>query len=95
VNFYAEKVRALTKRKRARDLYDINYLLSKNVKLDKKLVEEKLKYYDEEIDLRIIEKSIEDIKNYWIEEMKILTRSTPEYSEVASFVLKKLRDGLS
>lgn len=90
----AEKIRAITKRKRARDLYDINYLLDKNVKLEKNLVAEKLRYYNEEIDFRQVGESIKEIKNYWRVEMKMLTRNPPEYSEVATHVLKKLKEGL-
>jgi len=41
----AEKVRALLIRTKGRDLFDIYYLLSKDIKLDMKLVNRKLEYY--------------------------------------------------
>lgn len=41
----AEKVRAIMTREKGRDIYDLWFLLSKNIVIDKKLVEEKLKYY--------------------------------------------------
>lgn len=91
----AEKVRAITTRKRARDLYDLNYLLSKNVRVEGRLVEEKFRYYSEEMDLSRIEESVGGMKDLWASEMKTLTRNPPEYTVVAGFVLEKLREGLS
>ncbi|NYZ74618.1 nucleotidyl transferase AbiEii/AbiGii toxin family protein [Candidatus Micrarchaeota archaeon] len=41
----AEKVRATMTRNRARDVYDLLFLIGKGVSFDKGLVEEKLKYY--------------------------------------------------
>lgn len=41
----AEKIRAILTRKRGRDLYDLWYLLTQSVRLDDKLIREKLKYY--------------------------------------------------
>lgn len=91
----AEKIRAIVKRNQPRDLYDIHYLLNKKVGLDKKLAEEKLGYYNEKLDLGKIENSIKNIKNSWSREMNRLTRSPPEYGDVAGFVLKKLKKELS
>ncbi|HLE49520.1 MAG TPA: nucleotidyl transferase AbiEii/AbiGii toxin family protein [Patescibacteria group bacterium] len=41
----AEKIRAILIRKKGRDIYDLWYLLSQGVVVDKQLVLEKLKYY--------------------------------------------------
>ncbi len=42
----AEKIRAILVRGKGRDLFDIYFLLSKGVKLNKKFIEEKLKFYN-------------------------------------------------
>lgn len=42
----AEKIRALLTRNKGRDIYDLWFLLSKNIVIDRDLVEEKLNYYD-------------------------------------------------
>jgi predicted nucleotidyltransferase component of viral defense system len=42
----AEKIRALLTRNKGRDIYDLWFLLRKNIEIDKDLVEEKLKYYN-------------------------------------------------
>lgn len=41
----AEKIRAILNRKKERDLYDLWFLLSKGIKINKGLVQEKLSYY--------------------------------------------------
>ena len=86
----AEKIRALATRAKPRDLYDVNYLLEKNVRLDEELVEKKLGYYNEELDLSKMEDSIKNLENVWAKELKMLLRNPPEYAEVSQFVLKKL-----
>ena len=42
---FAEKIRAMLTRGKGRDLFDIYFLLSKEIKLNKKFIEEKLKFY--------------------------------------------------
>lgn len=42
----AEKVRAIMTRTRARDVYDTSFLLDRNTKIDMKLIEAKLAYYN-------------------------------------------------
>lgn len=42
----AEKIRAILTRDKGRDIYDLWFLLNKNVPIKKELVEEKLKYYN-------------------------------------------------
>jgi len=57
---FAEKIRALLTRDKGRDLYDIWYLLNQGVSMDKKLVQEKLKYYNlEDTKEKEIKKKIE------------------------------------
>lgn len=45
---FAEKIRAIATRKKGRDLYDLWYLSTRGVKLDAKLVQQKLSYYHKE-----------------------------------------------
>jgi len=42
----AEKVRAMSIRRRARDLYDIAFLLKKGVSMEYELINKKLSYYN-------------------------------------------------
>lgn len=57
----AEKYRALMKRSKGRDLYDIWYLLHKGVMADPKVIQRKLDYYNEKFDLRGL---VEKVRNW-------------------------------
>lgn len=43
----SEKIRAITRRRKGRDIYDLWYLLAQGAKLDLNLIAEKFKYYNE------------------------------------------------
>jgi predicted nucleotidyltransferase component of viral defense system len=55
----AEKFRALWRRKRGRDLFDIWFLLSQGEKFDQKLVQKKYDLYQEKLDLQQIREKID------------------------------------
>ncbi len=57
----AEKIRALLKREKGRDLFDIWFLLSKDIKIDMDIVNKKMEYFNEKIKLEDI---IDKIKNF-------------------------------
>lgn len=62
----AEKIRAITARKKGRDVYDIWYLLNRGIKLDRKLIDKKLAFYGEEYDR---DKIIQKIKEWEAKEL--------------------------
>jgi len=57
----AEKVRAITKREKGRDLFDLWFLLSKGGALDKEFIGKKLEFYKEDFNLK---KLIRKIKGW-------------------------------
>jgi len=63
----AEKVRAILTRTRGRDIFDLYFLLSKNVAIDWKLVNKKMKYYKKKADLDKLIKKIEKFPQKGIE----------------------------
>ncbi len=56
----AEKIRAITTRNKGRDLFDLWFLLQNNHKLDLKLIQTKLDYYNEKFDRDNLIKTIKD-----------------------------------
>lgn len=94
----AEKFRAITNREKGRDLYDFLFLLKKNIKFNLKLVEEKLKFYDEKYSPK---KFTERIKNWDEKELdsdlrKFLPlKDRAIIPEIKSLLLKKLGEGAS
>jgi len=86
----AEKIRAVLSRNKARDLFDLWFLLGKGVEFDENLVIEKFKYYRQEWDYDEFEKSIEKKKVIW-GELKPLVKTVPDFAEVKNLVLKEAK----
>ncbi len=63
----AEKVRAIFKRTKGRDIFDLWFLLSKKIPVDWDLVNDKMKIYNESADLRRLVRSIEKVNQAEIE----------------------------
>lgn len=78
----AEKIRAIAWRSRARDLYDLWFLLRKNVKLDPQLVNRKLEYYNLKFDKRSFLQKIRDLKDVWKLELTPLVSWLPPFEVV-------------
>jgi len=75
----AEKVRALMTRGKGRDVFDIWYILSKDIKFNWELINEKMKYYGIRIGKEDVIKKIEQI------------RSTDIINDLGKFLPKKQR----
>ncbi len=73
----AEKIIALMKRKKGRDLYDLWYLLKKGVRIDKKLLNRKAQVEDIVIDLKKIPTQVE-----YERDIKKLTNQLIPYEQV-------------
>lgn len=80
----AEKIRAMITRRKARDMYDLFYLIkNKNVDFDLELTNEKLKYYELNFSDELFTKKLDDKKDIWKAELKQLVfGKLPEYTEV-------------
>ncbi|MBI5356379.1 nucleotidyl transferase AbiEii/AbiGii toxin family protein [Candidatus Collierbacteria bacterium] len=67
----ADKIRAIMRRKKGRDIYDLWYLLAQGARADQKLIAEKFKYYDEKfIFKKLIERIEEFPKTNFINDLK-------------------------
>lgn len=89
----SEKVHALFAREKARDLYDLFFLL-KFVEFDKSLIEKKLALFDMNFDYKKLTRRINDLKSLWKGELEsfVLTE-LPDFEIVRGFVLKNLNKG--
>ncbi len=84
---FAEKIRALINRAESRDFYDIWLLLNKNIKIDKKLIKEKLKEEKSNINnLKL------PSKEQYETELKNLVNILPDYEQAKKEVLKLFED---
>jgi len=88
----AEKIRALLHRTKARDLYDLWFLLKKGVKIDFGLVDKKLSYYKKKFDKKDLIEKINSLEKSWVNELRpIVVGSLPDFSKAKSFVVKYIK----
>ena len=86
----SEKVRALITRRKARDAYDIWYLLKMGVGLDNDLVQKKLTMYDMKLDRSLTKEVFGEIGSVWEKELRALMASPPEFKQVKQDIEKYL-----
>lgn len=66
----AEKVRAVMTREKARDLYDLHYLIArKNIAFDMELIDSKLNYYNKKFTKKKFLESAKDKRKYYAKEL--------------------------
>lgn len=87
----AEKIRAVLTRNKARDVYDLYFLVGRGLKLNKELVDKKLEYYKKTFDKKEFIKAIKDKKEIWKSELSGLIENVPDFNEVSSKVLEALK----
>jgi len=88
---YAEKIRTIITRNKARDVYDLWFLIKNNIKFDKNLVEEKLKYYKKKWSKKEFIKNINNKKDIWESELKPFLENLPKFEEVKNEIIKSIQ----
>lgn len=87
----AEKVHAVFAREKARDLFDLFFLV-KIAKIDRELIDEKLKPLNEKFDIKNFEKRISRYENVWEGELKpFILGELPAFKEVKEYVAGKFK----
>ncbi len=87
----AEKVRAVMSRGKARDVYDLRFLLEKGVPFDAGLVGKKLGFYGEKWDPGKFKSGLLGKKPFWKTELSGLVASVPDFEETRKVILSKVR----
>ena len=82
----AEKLRALSTRQKARDLYDAYMLLLKGVKIDTGLADKKLDYYGRKLDIPALLKKLELLEPGWEPELEAILEDVPPFQKVVAAV---------
>lgn len=89
----AEKIRSLFQRTRPRDLYDVWYLWDK---IDRrkvfKILPEKFKTKNVEMDIKDFERRKDDFKNAWESSLRHQLKELPEFEEVFSTVFGEVKN---
>ncbi len=87
----AEKIRAIMSRTKARDVYDLWFLLKKGVKFDVELARKKLKYYSQEWSVEEFRNHINAKEGVWMSELAPLVDNVPKFSEAKKYILEQIR----
>lgn len=87
----AEKIRTIFTRNASRDVFDLNFLLNKNVPLDLKLINQKLKYYNLVFNFKNFKKCLDDKESSWKTELATLVPSLPDFKKVKEEILLKIK----
>lgn len=87
----AEKIRAIMSRTKARDVYDLWFLLQKGIKADYGLIEEKLKYYEQTYSSPEFEKHLHLKKHIWDIELSPFLPNVPSFSDVNKLIMQKMQ----
>jgi len=88
---FAEKVRALLVRGKARDLFDLWFLMERGIKPDLELINSKLSLNNKTYSQEEMDKRIAELEKSWTKDLKPLLGAVVPYDAAA----KKVADGLS
>lgn len=78
----AEKIRAILTRDKARDIYDLYFLIRKKNNVSKKIIDKKLSYYEKKFEKRIFKETVIKKQRLWDKELKQLTYMIPDFKDV-------------
>ena len=89
---FAEKIRAVMTRDKARDVYDIWFLLNKDAKFDIGFINRKLKLYRKKFKRNEFTEKIEEKRKSWEMDLKeLILGGLPKFEIVKNEILKKLK----
>ena len=91
----SEKFRAVVTRNKARDLYDIYFLMSIGARINYKLINKKLKYYSLKYNKKIFLEKLKEKENIWESEMKRLIENVPDFKEIIKEIRTQLKKSVS
>jgi hypothetical protein len=91
----AEKIRAILKRDKARDMYDLAFLLDKGNTIDLDLVNKKMDYYQEEFSMTEFERQLHKKEDIWTTELRGLVRTIPSFEETSQKILQHIKQPAS
>ncbi len=89
----AEKVRAIYARNKARDVYDLWFLLKKGYLPNVNIIEKKLAYYEMNFPSELFAIKLKEKDTIWQKELKpLIFEELPGYKEVFDFILQKIKE---
>lgn len=91
----AEKIRAIITRNKARDVYDLWFLLKRGTGVNIGMANKKLKYYKKTFEPRVFKNSIRAKKDIWSAELTpIIFGQLPKFDEVENAIIEHFTKGI-
>jgi len=87
-HLFAEKVRALLVRGKARDVYDLWFLMEQGMRPNLELINAKLALYETHFDLRQFKQQVEGLSKNWQRDLQPLLAQAPEFAMVRERLLQ-------
>jgi predicted nucleotidyltransferase component of viral defense system len=87
----AEKIRAIMTRDKARDVYDLWFLIDKGITFNKDFAQKKLDFYNEKFSINDFKKCLDLKKSLWEKELEPLIGNVPEFKEVRKKILSLVK----
>ena len=87
----AEKVRTIFARQKPRDIYDLHFLLEKNIDLDVEMINKKLSLNNITFSKREFKRRIEKMKGLWQIDLKNLMAKEIDFEKVKREIFDKLK----
>lgn len=86
----SEKIRAIMTRNKSRDVFDVWFLIKKNVPVNLELINKKLEYYNMRFDRDRFIANLMNKKRIWEKELQPLVTFVPDFEKSASEILNAL-----
>lgn len=86
-HLFAEKTRALIIRKKPRDLYDLHFLIHRDVTCQRSLLDEKMSLYMRRFTLKALDESTRAVGRTWKRDLGPLLGEVPPYESVSEEVI--------
>lgn len=86
-----DKIHAIHRRPKPRDLYDLHYLLKKGHKISLELANKKLKSRGEKFEMEVFAKHVEKLRTKWETDMKCLLPFVPDFDAIASETIRMVK----
>lgn len=88
---FAEKTRALIVRKKARDLYDVHFLLQRDASCSLSLLHKKMELYNRKFRFRDLQDAVRAAGRTWKRDLEPLVGQVPPYDDLAGRVRQFFR----
>ena len=91
----AEKIRAIFWRAKARHVYDLWFLLGRNVAIDTSLINKKLSYYKLSFSLKEFANKLKEVEKIWENDLEQVLTFVPDFKKTTEEILSKFQSSIN